>query len=54
MLGVQKVANAAVVDLNRPELDGRLTPKALLALGLIAEEAAAAKLRKNANPDNDE
>jgi hypothetical protein len=37
MDAVKQVANAAVVDLNAPHLAGKLSPDALLAVGLIAE-----------------
>lgn len=41
---LQGVANAAVEDLERPDLQFRLSPHALHALGLILEEAALEEL----------
>ena len=45
MHSVQGVASAAVVDFNRPDLAATLGPAALLAVGVLAEEVAAAELR---------
>lgn len=45
MHSVQSVANAAVVDLDRPDLAAKLSPQALLALGVLAEEVAAGEVR---------
>lgn len=45
MCGVQGIANAAVVDYDRPDLTAQLTPAALLAAGLLAEEVAQAELQ---------
>ncbi|KFM24609.1 hypothetical protein F751_2327 [Auxenochlorella protothecoides] len=44
MGALQGVANAAVEDLERPDLQFRLSPHALHALGLILEEAALEEL----------
>ena len=38
MVAAQQVASAAIVDLNSPQLSGKFSPRALLALGLLNEE----------------
>jgi hypothetical protein len=48
MHAAQGVASAAIVDLARPQLAGKLGPKALLAIGLLVEEVAAAEVRARA------
>lgn len=44
MLAAQDVASAAAADLGAPQAAWRCTPKALLAVGLLAEEAARREL----------
>lgn len=49
MQSVQSMASAAAVDFDRPDVAGKLGPEALLALGLLVEEVAAAQVTANAN-----
>ncbi len=44
MLPLQDFCAAAVTDLDRPQAAWRCTPRALLAVGLLVEEAARREL----------
>ena len=45
MHSVQSMASAAAIDFDRPDVAGKLGPSALLAIGLLAEEVAAAQIK---------